>query len=300
MAIQKPDAGYRDFERDLLTVLRNDKEGLLKFDGRLLFNSRKHQCTLAAVDVHIDGSTGEAVLVGVFRHGQPTFTAAKGFPEQQKYFSVPLRECYEDLCLQGEQSRLESKARKAVIDRYIQQPLNHLHARGLFEGGVMRASGLDSQDMSVADRKVLAFVESLDGRFNFICADSQGRGFKLDVATLSMRQLQQLGGSLERSSVFLSMAETDFVLEKRSRRKGNVSYSESEERMHNAEALVSVYERKYPPRIMHAVAKGMSGTDLFNPDKYSAGQIAAMVSRFKKEGVLGQSVVNADRYTLKM
>jgi len=132
----RPDADYRRFEEDILNVLKRDGDHRLDFDDGLLIKSSRLHCTVVAKDVHYDEASGDIILVGAFRSGEPVYDESHSYPVRKSFIELPLRECYEDLeKTSGMHENLLDKARQACIRKYAEEPFEWFEKVGMVDDG---------------------------------------------------------------------------------------------------------------------------------------------------------------------
>lgn len=297
MALNKKfnEVDFKKFEQDLLFVLKKEPSHKLDFDGKMLFKSRRYGCLLAATDVFWDEKTGDIVLVGAHKGGAPIIDESKGFPELKQRVAVPLRECFEDLKVSsGMEMRLLSKARKAVIDKYISEKLNIFSSRSLMRDGILDLKGLgigkfvkqraDGQrtDMSVID----AVVRGEDGKTSLICSNSLSTGYEWSMSSISLADIQLFGSQLERVNVAYSQASDIYTSKMQSLEPKDMSYSRQEQIRHRDMALMAVFDSKASLDICNAVAQTYANTDIFDRKAHSLHEIESAVKNFRSTGSL--------------
>lgn len=289
MALRKTftDNDFRKFEGDLLSVLKNDGDHRVPFDGKMLFRSRRYSCLLAATDVHWDEATGDVVLVGAYRSGSPLLDETKNYPALKKEVAVPLRECYDDLReSSGEEMRLVSKARKAVIDKYFNSRARVFDARGFFDDGIMDLESYGCGAFNLVDRKVVGIMKDEEGRYSLMCSNSFDSSHTLGAKDVALRDIQNFGERLETVLQVFGRAHDTYVSTLARQRGGDMSYSAADERRFAEAAIVAVYDEGFPPKVVDRVFRYFTDRDCFDPDRYPAKDIAAMVKRCREGGSL--------------
>ena len=289
MALAKSfnETDFRKFEMDLLSVLKEDKEHKIDFDGKLLFRSRRYECLLAATDVHWDEKTGDVVLVGAYRSGAPLYDETKSYPAFKKEVAVPLRECFDDLkASSGEEMRLLSKAKKAVIDKYFGVYTKSFDSKGLFDDGIMDIKSFGCGGFRLADREVVGLAKDSDGKVNLVCSNSFNPSHTLSASDIRLKDIQNFGGQLEKIRLVLNKAQNIYIGEIERLRPKSMSFDDYDQRRFSDAALVAVYRSGVAPRVMDAICRHNTGRRDFDSNRYSAKDIEAMVKRYETVGVL--------------
>ena len=286
---------FKKFEKDLLVVLKTDPSHKLDFDGKMLFKSRRYDCLLAATDVFWDEKTGDIVLVGAHKGGAPVIDESKGFPEFKQRVAVPLRECFEDLKVSsGMEMRLLSKARKAVIDKYIGEKLNIFTSRSLMRDGILDLKGLgigkfvnqraDGQrtDLSVID----AVVRGEDGKTSLICSNSLCTGYERPMSSIALADIQLFGSQLDRVSEAYSKASDVYTSKMQSLEPKDMTYSRQEQVRHRDMALMAVFDSKASLDICNAVARTYANSDVFDRKAHPVSDIESAIKNYRNSGFL--------------
>ena len=311
MAITKKfsETDFKKFEADLLSVLKKDEEHKLDFDGKMLFHSRRYDCLLAATDVYWDERTGDIVLVGAFKSGKPVYDVDKPYLMKERV-AVPLKECFEDLKMtSGMEMRLVGKARKAVIEKYINMKLNLFESRYLMDDGCLdlkslgigqfrlnHASGY-TEGVSDIDA-LLRFMpesESDDGMklngssrvkgptISLNCSNSFGL-YSCSMSSLPLADIQLLGKELERVNEAYSKAADIFISKVHEQEKANMSYSSQEARKHREAAMMAVYDSNVSLDFCNAIARRFLSSDIFDKRAHSLHDIENAVKRYRTNG----------------
>lgn len=297
MALNKKfnEVDFKKFEQDLLFVLKREPSHKLDFDGKMLFKSRRYGCLLVATDVFWDEKTGDIVLVGAHKGGAPVIDESKGFPEFKQRVAVPLRECFDDLKeSSGMEMRLLSKARKAVIDKYVGEKLNVFTSRSLMRDGVLDLKGLgigkfvkqraDGQptDLSSID----AVLRGEDGMTALLCSNSFSDGYEWSMSKIPLADIQLFGSELERVNVAYSKVSDIFTSKMQELERKDMSYTPQETRRHRDMALVAVYDSGASLDLCNAVATTYAASNIFDRHAHSQKDIEAAVKNFRTSGRL--------------
>ena len=281
------EADYTKFEYDLWAVLKNDPEHKVNFDGKMTFNSSTYGRMLAATDVHLDEATGQMVLVGAYYQLR---TFSKDDPDDSRYekvtVEVPLRECFEDLRqTSGNEMKLVSKAKKAVIDKYLNSTLNSFSSRRLLDGGILDLKTIDSGVFRLTDCEILDVKRNEEDRVILHCTNSFRPDFYQDVAKLSLREVQSFGGQRQKVVMKLKSAETLYVESMRQQRPVSMSWSQAEDKLHMSKALADVYDAGFPLPFVNAVARQFTGWDYFDSSR-NERDIRKMMDAYRETGIL--------------
>ena len=280
------DEQERAFERELLSVLKREPTHQFCFDGKLRFQSRRYGCEMKAMNVHWDEAKGDIVLVGAFYKGKPQIDMSKGYPVIQSEFSIPFRECYDDLKQTPgfNEMYLISKTRKAVIDKSLGFPMKVLEA-----GGALQRGGVDFSDFDVRQPAVLDGSEQVgsvtlkDG----VYAVHSSKGYFLDVQKMSLLDIQRIGTMLSSVNDIVREARKTFIQGKNAELpSGSVSLSERDIRCAEEAGLRRVYDQGFPIRCCDVVAKSFSRSykDVFDTELHSLREIDRMMREVRSKG----------------
>ena len=274
------------FERELLAVLKNDPDHRLDFDGKLLFRSRRHDCLLAATDVYWDRKSGDVILVGAFRSGKPVMDESKGYPVMKDRVAVPFRECFDDLRLSsGNEMKLISKARKAVIDKYLNSSMNWMKSKGLVEGGILNLISLDVGKFRINRADVVGLGVGSEGKITLLCSNSFASNFCTEASKIPISDIQSLGNQLVRFQDMYRSAASVYSETLRSENPRSMSFSQHDDQAATAAALLAVYDRNFPMKVCDMVAKDFAGSDVFDSSLHSASQIEKSVRSMREARV---------------
>lgn len=278
---RQKEVNYERFEEDLLQVLKNDKEHRIPFDRKLAFKSRRFNCLLAAADVRLDSETGQLVMVGAFKSGQPIIDTSKGFPEMKTEIEIPLRECFEDLKLSsGQEDRLLNKAKKAVLDKYVTGYVNSFEKRGIVDDRRLKFEDFGLEEFKI-NRSTVKEINR-DGDDIIVSSwNSFASDFDTKVSKFTLCEMQELGTKLQLIEKMYSDALDIFYNRKKELEPVSMTYCERDSREHNEDALVTMYKGNFPLAICNSIAKNLAGSDMFDLSKHSLSDISSLVSGYK-------------------
>jgi len=289
MALSKAFSGtdFTRFERDLLSVLKADPDHKIDFDGKLLFRSRQYDCLLAATDVHWDEKSGDIVLVGAFRSGQPVMDETKSYPSMKTSISVPLKECFDDLKLSsGSEMKLISKAKKAVLDKYFIPLVKLYKSRGMFDDSIMNLPSFECGKFRLKDCDVIGLAMGTEGKVNLVCSNSFNPNFTVEAGKVTLKEIQNFSSQLASIGNKFRQASDIYLETKRKVAPLSMTFSQEDDQRHISAALAAVYEAGFPARIMDAVCKHLAGLDYFDPEKHTKKDILKMMEGYKNTGIM--------------
>lgn len=280
------DTDYIVFERDLLSVLKNDEAHHLDFDGKLLINSSRYNCLIAATDVHWDEEKGDIVLVGAFRSGQPVFDDVNGYQLIRQEIELPLKECFEDLKKTAGieiAMRLVGKAKKAVIDKYIAAPVKLMENTSLFNDGMLSLPSLELGKFRLSDREVVGLSRDEDGKFQFLCSNSINPSVTLSSNQIKLQEIQNLGNQFKVILDNLSVGKKAYM--DAVKLVSPLSHTEDifDDRQKKKLACVSLFDTGLSMPLCNAVAKTFGDTDLFDLSKHRKPAILKVIDSYRKE-----------------
>lgn len=288
MAVKKKftDEQERQFEMELLSVLRRDKDHRFDFDGKLKVFSTRYGCTLQAVNVHWDERERDLVFVGAFRSGNPVMDTTARYPKLKQEISIPFRECFEDLKkMEGtNEMYLISKTRKAVLDKCIGKEAGFSKAYSVQRGGKLEFSDFFDKDFSVLNEGTpVGSVSVKDGIVEVMAKD----GMPLDMKNMSLRDIQRIGEQITAVNDLIRDARKVYVDARSKFVQANGTVDESADRKGAAEGLAAVYEKGFPLRVCHGIAQSMSRPlfeNVYNDQMHSVKDISLMLLKFRKDG----------------
>lgn len=283
MAIEdrKKEIAYENFEKELLEVLKKDKEHSIPFNKLFAFKSRRFDCMLAAADVRLDKKTGELVMVGAFKSGTPIVDYSKGFPEFKTDVEIPLRECYDDLKLSsGMEESLLDKTRKAVVDKYVTGYVRSFENRGMAAGGKLSFDDFGLDELKI-DRSRVVEIESVCDSLYVIRSDSFTPSYDTQISRFHLTEVQELGGHLQKIEEKYRQAAEVFHQRKKELEPLSSSLSQRDTDEHNRDALITMYNKSFPLTICNSIAKNLVGSDIFDLNKHSLVEISDLVAGYK-------------------
>lgn len=292
MALSKAFTGtdFTSFERDLLSVLKADPDHRIDFDGKLLFRSRQYDCLLAATDVHWDEKSGDIVLVGAFRSGQPVMDETKGYPSMKTSISVPLRECFDDLRLSsGNEMKLVGKAKKAVLDKYLIPLVKLYRSRGMFDGVIMDLPSFGCGEFRLNDCEVIGIAMGGEGKVGLVCSNSFNPNFTVDAGKVSLKEIQNFSSRLAAIGNRFRQASDVYLETMRRVAPLSMSFSPEDNRRHVSAALAAVYDVGFPARVMDCVCRHLAGLDYFDTRVHTRKDIVKMMEDYRNTGIMKPS-----------
>lgn len=281
------DEQERDFERELLSVLRHDNDHRFDFDGKLKVYSRRYGCMLQAVNVHWDERERDIVFVGAFRSGNPVMDNSSLYPKMKHEIAIPFRECFEDLKNMAgtNEMYLISKTRKAILDKCICKEVNIAKNFGLHRDGRIDFKDFSLEQVFIKNGAVpVGSVSVNDGNVSVVAAN----GMPIDIKEMSLREMQRVGdfvrehanGQYREARKLYTEVRSKFV-------RPNATVDDLTDRKGASEGLAAVYEKGFPLRICHGVAQTMSkinfGT-VYDDSIHSVKDISMMLVKYHKDG----------------
>lgn len=276
---------FRQFEAELLKVLKNDKEHSLDLKDSILFKSRRYGSLLSAKGVFWDKDKGDIVFVLSQKAGKPIYDDSKGFPEFLKEVSIPLRECYEDISMSsGEAPRLLDRIKDAVIDKYVMSRYSSFDVKGMLRDGHLIFK--DFEERFPFMRGELVSLSNKDGKLQLICSNEIAGEFDFKFSRMPMYEIQNLGKELDKIHDQWNFAARAFHDGMKELEPQSMSFTEFDRQRHRSDALVKMYDKGFPLMICNSVAKSFANSDVFDSTRHSTREIAEAVAVFRQTGIL--------------
>lgn len=276
----------QNFESDLLSVLRRDPDHQFVFDGKLKVHSSRYGCDLRAMNVLWDSERGDLVFVGAFIGGKPCIDTSKGYPVLKTEVAIPFRECYHDMMASpyANGSYLISKTRKAVIDKCVGFQLGRAQVENLTDGDSLVLSDFTDLRCQVAGERV-GSISFSDGKVQVENLD----GVPINFNRLSLQEVSSLGRCVQKARGEFRSAVNVYVDSVNKESPVSQSLSEDDYRFIDEKSLDMVYQKQFPQRVLHGVAKRFSKShpEVFNPKKHSAQAVSGMMRSYASGGKFG-------------
>lgn len=283
------EADFASFEKELLVVLKNDRDHHIGFDGKLMFHSTRYGCDLEAADVHWDPKRGDLVLVGACRNGA-VIDESKGFPQILNCVEIPFREVYEEM-RDGQHNELYlvSKTKKSVLDKYILKPLEKLENLGVIDVGSVIFKDFGLKDVRLGGSSVTGIHKNPEGKVVFT---SDGAPERPAAFGNSITDIQSLGRNFSGIFETYEAAMNDFIEAKRSIVGTNQSATDYDVMHANSEGMATLYEKGYSARICNAVSRRVADSSFFDLSKNDVKAISKAVRDYREKNIFIQRNVS--------
>ena len=249
------------FEKDMVEVLKDMPDNRIELDGKLLYESRRFGCLLRVRDLHINGSTGQVVMVGSHVAGRMPGESSWGMVD------VPLYECYPEMKAAGCHLRLVNKARKAAIASLIDGPFMYAARHGMtVDGGdgmqVLDFSSLGYSPVPWGQSAVDRVGRRTDGGYVLFGKDPDfpdGRS----VSTFSFGFMKRVGDAISTCNANYCRASEVYVRRMRELMPVDMSYTAADYDECVRKSFMAVGEAGFSDMILRSVRRmHTSGWDL--------------------------------------
>lgn len=276
-----------EFERELLAVLKKDKDHQLTMDGLLRVRSRRYRCDIKAGNVFWDEKRNDIVLVGAILQGEPVYDMSRGYPILKKEIEIPFSEILQDLAEMpgADPGMLVSKVRKAAMDKYIVRKSDDIRREEVKSTGEVRFSDYEMKSIKVNNNRSNVDSISVDKEGNVELVSENG--LSVSVSRMSISDMQRIGDRLSAVKEIYSAAR-HFYLQARLEAipKGNRTLSGREDVEGAKAGLRAVNQMDIPRKVCHDVAKTFYPTmaRLFSNESLSAKEVDVLIKNFKGPG----------------
>lgn len=248
---KKPEYTLEMFESEMLDILKDLHGNRLELDGRLFYQCRRLGCVLSVRDLHINGQTGQMVMVG-------SYVAGKRLEESEgNMIDIPLYECFADMQAMGNHIGLINKAKKATIAKLIDEPFMYAVRHGLVKKNiegllVMNFENIGFKPLLLGRSSLVGVGRREDGSY-VLFDTSYPSG--LTVSNYSFRTIQRAGNIIMSCNSIYSEASEVYVTSMRDLLKVDMSYSRKDYEDSVSASLGVVRDAGYCPVVLDAVKK---------------------------------------------